>query len=166
VDQKVKRGDVLYYLEDNESEDLRSARQELAGLQSDFTKKLFAGTLSDSDITRLRAGNYRSDDEMQAELAAANRRLEAATAEATAAMAALDKLTATSSDTDPGSGGGGMQKPLSIPNPHPEKRWTKKITIMTTPHRLMMAAEAEADLPTAGLRKRSKRPPRGTLMRR
>lgn len=108
VDQKVKRGDVLYYLEDNESEDLRSARQELAGLQSDFTKKLFDGTLSDSDITRLRAGNYRSDDEMQAELAAANRRLEAATAEATAAKAALDKLTATSSDTDPGSGGGGM----------------------------------------------------------
>ena len=108
VDQKVKRGDVLYYLEDNESEDLRSARQELAGLQSDFTKKLFDGTLSDSDITRLRAGNYRSDDEMQAELAAANRRLEAATAEATAAKAALDKLTATSSDTDPSSGGGGM----------------------------------------------------------
>ena len=97
VDQKVKRGDVLYYLEDNESEDLRSARQELAGLQSDFTKKLFDGTLSDSDITRLRAGNYRSDDEMQAELAAA-----------TAAKAALDKLTATSSDSGSGSGGGGM----------------------------------------------------------
>ncbi len=97
VDQKVKRGDVLYYLEDNESEELRTARQELASLQSDFTKKLFDGTLSDADITRLRAGNYRSDDEMQAELAAANRRLEAATAEASAAKAALDKLTAASS---------------------------------------------------------------------
>lgn len=105
VDQKVKRGDVLYYLEDNESEELRTARQELAGLKSDFTKKLFDGSLSDSDITRLRAGNYRSDDEMQAELAAANRRLEAATTEAAAAKAALDKLTATSS-SDSGSGGG------------------------------------------------------------
>ena len=47
VDQKVKRGDVLYYLEDNESEDLRTARQELASLQSDYTKKLFDGSLSD-----------------------------------------------------------------------------------------------------------------------
>ncbi len=104
VDQKVKRGDVLYYLEDNESEDLRTARQELTGLQSDFTKKLFDGTLSDSDITRLRAGNYRSDDEMQSQLASVNRRLEAATTEATAAKAALDKLTAESSGSDSGSG--------------------------------------------------------------
>lgn len=104
VDQKVKRGDVLYYLEDNESEDLRTARQELTGLQSDFTKKLFDGTLSDADITRLRAGNYRSDDEMQAQLASVNRRLEAATAEATAAKAALDKLTAESSGSGSDSG--------------------------------------------------------------
>ena len=108
VDQKVKRGDVLYYLEDNESEDLRTARQELTGLQSDFTKKLFDGTLSDADITRLRAGNYRSDDEMQAQLASVNRRLEAATAEATAAKAALDKLTAESSDSGSGSGSGSV----------------------------------------------------------
>ena len=102
VDQKVKRGDVLYYLEDNESEDLRTARQELASLQSDYTKKLFDGSLSDYDITRLRAGNYRSDDQMQAELGTANRRLESATKEASAAKAALDKLAA-STDT---SGGG------------------------------------------------------------
>ena len=102
VDQKVKRGDVLYYLEDNESEDLRTARQELASLQSDYTKKLFDGSLSDDDITRLRAGNYRSDDQMQAELGSANRRLESATKEAAAAKAALDKLAA-STDT---SGGG------------------------------------------------------------
>ena len=102
VDQKVKRGDVLYYLEDNESEDLRTARQELASLQSDYTKKLFDGSLSDYDITRLRAGNYRSDDQMQAELGSANRRLEAATKEAASAKAALDKLAA-STDT---SGGG------------------------------------------------------------
>lgn len=102
VDQKVKRGDVLYYLEDNESEDLRTARQELASLQSDYTKKLFDGSLSDYDITRLRAGNYRSDDQMQAELGTANRRLESATKEAAAAKAALDKLAA-STDT---SGGG------------------------------------------------------------
>ena len=104
VDQKVKRGDVLYYLEDNESEDLRTARQELSTLQSDYTKKLFDGTLSDADITRLRAGNYRSDDQMQAELASANRRLDSATAEAAAAKAALDKLAAENSGSSGDSG--------------------------------------------------------------
>ena len=103
VDQKVKRGDVLYYLEDNESEDLRTARQELASLQSDYTKKLFDGSLSDYDITRLRAGNYRSDDQMQAELGTANRRLESATKEASAAKAALDKLAASTDTSGTGT---------------------------------------------------------------
>ena len=106
VDQKVKRGDVLYYLEDNESEDLRTARQELTGLQSDFTKKLFDGTLSDEDITRLRAGNYRSEDEMQALLASANRRLDAATREAASAKAELDKLAAKGADSGTGDNTG------------------------------------------------------------
>ncbi len=71
-DQKVKRGDVLYYLEDSESEELRNARQELDDQKANFTKRLFDGTLSDSDITRMRAGNYRSDDELQSELASIN----------------------------------------------------------------------------------------------
>ena len=116
VDQKVKRGDVLYYLEDNESDDLRTARQELQNLQSDFTKKLFDGTLSDYDITRLRTGNYRSDDQMQAELASANRRLESATSNAAAAQANLDKLTAQYS----GESGGGTTSNSNTKNTEEE----------------------------------------------
>ena len=95
VDQTVKRGDVIYYLEDNESDELRTARQELADQQSSFTKRLFDGSLSDSEITRLRSGNYRSDDEMQSALASVNRRLESATKEAAAANKALEKLNAS-----------------------------------------------------------------------
>lgn len=100
VDQRVKRGDVIYYLEDNESEELRSARKELADLQASFTKKLFDGTLNDSEITRMRAGNYRTDDQMQAELASANRRLEAATKEAAAADKAYEKQSQKVSESD------------------------------------------------------------------
>ena len=104
VDQEVKRGDVIYYLEDNESEELTAARQELADQQANFTKRIFDGTLSDSDITRLRAGNYRSEDQMQSELASANRRLESATKEAASASAALEKLNAQSVDADTDAG--------------------------------------------------------------
>lgn len=102
VDQAVKRGDVIYYLEDTESEELRTARQELEDQQASFTKRLFDGSLSDSEITRMRAGSYRSDDELQAALASINRRFESATREKAAADAAYEKLAAQT-DTSSGS---------------------------------------------------------------
>ncbi len=102
-DQKVKRGDVLYYLEDSESEELRNARQELDDQKANFTKRLFDGTLSDSDITRMRAGNYRSDDELQSELASINRRYERANREKAAADAAYEKLLAEEDDSESSS---------------------------------------------------------------
>ena len=105
VDQTVKRGDVIYYLEDNESDELRTARQELADQQSSFTKRLFDGSLSDSEITRLRSGNYRSDDEMQSALASVNRRLESATKEAAAANKALEKLNASAAASSASTSG-------------------------------------------------------------
>ena len=106
VDQEVKRGDVIYYLEDTESEELRTARQELEDQKANFTKRLFDGTLSDSEITRMRAGNYRSDDELQAELASINRKFESATKEAQEAARSYEKLSAKSSS----SGGNGSSE--------------------------------------------------------
>lgn len=94
VDQVVKRGDVIYYLEDTESEELRTAKQELQDQQAAFTRRIFDGTLSDSDITRLRAGNYRTDDELQATVGSINRRYEAALREKNLANAAYEKLNA------------------------------------------------------------------------
>ncbi|MBQ2640371.1 MAG: HlyD family efflux transporter periplasmic adaptor subunit [Lachnospiraceae bacterium] len=104
VDQEVKRGDVIYYLEDTESEELRTARQELEDQKANFTKRLFDGTLSDSEITRMRAGNYRSDDELQSELASINRKFESATKEAQEAARAYEKLSAKSSSSGSGNG--------------------------------------------------------------
>jgi len=105
VDQEVKRGDVIYYLEDTESEELRTARQELEDQKANFTKRLFDGTLSDSEITRMRAGNYRSDDELQSELASINRKFESATKEAQEAARSYEKLSAKSSSGNSSSEG-------------------------------------------------------------
>ena len=104
VDQEVKRGDVIYYLEDTESEELRTARQELEDQKANFTKRLFDGTLSDSEITRMRAGNYRSDDELQSALASINRKFESATKEAQEAARSYEKLSAKSSSSGSGNG--------------------------------------------------------------
>ena len=101
----IKRGDVIYYLEDNEPDELTTARQELADQQATFTKRLFDGSLSDSEITRLRSGNYRSDDEMQSALASVNRRLESATKEAAAANKALEKLNASAAASSASTSG-------------------------------------------------------------
>ncbi|MDO5131816.1 MAG: HlyD family efflux transporter periplasmic adaptor subunit [Eubacteriales bacterium] len=108
--QEVKRGDVIYYLEDTESEELRTARQELEDQKASFTKRIFDGSLSDSEITRMRAGNYRTDDELQAELAAINRRYEAASREKASAEAAYEKLSAQNdSNGESGNGGSGEE---------------------------------------------------------
>lgn len=112
VNQDVKRGDVIYYLEDTESEELRTARQELEDQQASFTKRLFDGSLSDSDITRMRAGNYRSDDQLQAELASINRRYESASKESASANREYEKLSAQSSGEE-GSGASEVEDPGS-----------------------------------------------------
>lgn len=92
--QEIKRGDVIYHLEDTESEELRTAKQELEDAKASFTRRVFDGTLTDSDITRMRAGNYRSDDELQAAVGSINRQYEAALREKNSATASYDKLYA------------------------------------------------------------------------
>ena len=120
--QVVKRGDVIYHLEDTESEELKTAKQELEDAKASFTRRIFDGTLSDSDITRLRAGNYRSEDELQSAVGSINRQYESALREKNLATAEYDRINAeyqaeaekeSNSNSDdyyipeePGNGGG------------------------------------------------------------
>ena len=68
VGDSVKKDDVIYELADAESEELKAARQELSEAESNFQKALFSGDLSDEAITRIRDGEYLSEDEMQERL--------------------------------------------------------------------------------------------------
>ena len=92
--QTVKRGDVIYHLEDTESEELRTARQELEDAKANFTRRVFDGTLPDNEITRMRAGNSRSDDELQSAVGSINRQYEAALKEKNLANAEYEKINA------------------------------------------------------------------------
>ena len=78
----VEKGDVLFKLDDTESEELKTAKQELATAKADYQKTLFGGDLSDSDITRIRNGEWRDEDTMQAQLADVNERYKAAKSDA------------------------------------------------------------------------------------
>ena len=92
--QTVKRGDVIYHLEDTESEELRTARQELEDAKANFTRRVFDGTLPDNEIARMRAGTYRSDDELQSAVGSINRQYEAALKEKNLANAEYEKINA------------------------------------------------------------------------
>ncbi len=68
VGDDVKKGDVIYELQDAESEELKSARQEYNEAKSNFQKALFSGELTNEAVERIRNGEYLTEDEMQERL--------------------------------------------------------------------------------------------------
>lgn len=78
VGDEVKKGDVLFELEDTESEDLKAAREAYNEAKSNFQKALFSGDLTNEAVERIRKGEYLTDDEMQERLDAANSNYNAA----------------------------------------------------------------------------------------
>ena len=120
----VEKGDVLFKLDDTESEELKTAKQELATAKADYQKTLFGGDLSDSDITRIRNGEWRDEDTMQAQLADVNERYKAAKSDAEYWERRVNALSGGSSssssdssgDDDDGDSVGLGTSPLRMPS--------------------------------------------------
>ncbi|HAB93983.1 MAG TPA: hypothetical protein DCF49_04325 [Lachnospiraceae bacterium] len=72
VGDEVKKDDVIFELQDQESDELKQARQDYADAKSSFQKALFSGDLTNEAVERIRNGEYLTDDEMQERLDAAN----------------------------------------------------------------------------------------------
>ncbi|WP_029321564.1 HlyD family efflux transporter periplasmic adaptor subunit [Butyrivibrio sp. AE3004] len=87
---KVKKGDILYYLEDKESTELQDAKSKLDDLMQTFETSLFSGDLSNEAINRVRGGQTLSMDQFQAKLKAATDRYDAAKLADEEAQAAID----------------------------------------------------------------------------
>ncbi len=104
VGDKVEKGDVIYKLEAGGSEELKAAQQELAQAKTAFEKTLFSGDLTDAEITRIRNGEWRSEDTMQAQLADVNSRYNAAKKSASSAEAAVNRYSGGSSSSDGSDG--------------------------------------------------------------
>lgn len=72
----VDIGDVIYYLEDKESEELQKAKSELSELENKYVLGLFDGNASNETIIKARTGNYESLGSYQARLKEIDDRIE------------------------------------------------------------------------------------------
>ncbi|MCR5100535.1 MAG: biotin/lipoyl-binding protein [Butyrivibrio sp.] len=96
----VEKGDVIYYLEDQESTELTEAQTKLDELELAYQQALFAGDVDNETITSIRNGDSPTMDQYQAMLNAATERYEAAQDADNAAQAVIDNLTAQQSIDD------------------------------------------------------------------
>lgn len=98
VGDTVQKDDVIYELEDTESDDLKTARQEYTEASNNFEKALYNGDLTNEALARIREGNYLTGDQMQERLDAANTAYNNAVEESAAASLAVDQLTNSTSE--------------------------------------------------------------------
>ncbi|MBE5841863.1 MAG: HlyD family efflux transporter periplasmic adaptor subunit [Butyrivibrio sp.] len=89
----VEIGDVIYYLEDKESEELTKAKETLDTMELEYEQMLFSGDVPSSVITNVRNGKTASYDTYQAQVGGVLDTYNAALAEDNAAQAEIDYLT-------------------------------------------------------------------------
>lgn len=89
----VEKDQVIYYLEDSESTELKAAEDELEELELTYMKGLFGGTVSPEIINKVASGNTDSFAAYQAKVTDMQNRLEAAEARVKECQNVLDNLT-------------------------------------------------------------------------
>ena len=93
VGDTVKKGDVIYSLEDQESSELTDAQTKLDDLNLAYEQALFSGDVPDGIISKVRNGKTDTMDAYQEELKEVNDRFVAATKADAQAQATIDLLT-------------------------------------------------------------------------
>ena len=93
----VEKDQVIYYLEDKESEELDKAREELEELELAYMKGMFGGTVSPEVIGKVASGNTGSFSTYQAKVTDMQNRLQAAQDRVTECQNALNALNLQSS---------------------------------------------------------------------
>ena len=100
---EVKKDDVIFELQDSESDELKEARKEYEEAKSNFQKALFSGDLTSDAVERIRNGEYLTDDEMQEILDEVNSDYEDALYEDTEAGLAVERLNGTTNTASMGA---------------------------------------------------------------
>lgn len=93
----VEKDQVIYYLEDAESEELEQAKEELEELELTYMKGLFGGTVSPEVINKVASGNTGTFATYQAKVTDMQNRLQAAEDRVKECQDALDALKLQSS---------------------------------------------------------------------
>ncbi len=90
---EVEKDQVLYYLEDKESEELKAAEKELGELELAYMKGLFGGTVSPEIINKVSSGRTDSFSSYQAMVTDMQDRLQAAEQRVQDCQKAVDDIT-------------------------------------------------------------------------
>ena len=89
----VEKDQVIYYLEESESDDLSKADQELEDLELNYMKGLFGANVSPEVITKVANGNIDSFSQLQGKVTDMQNRLEAAKKRVEECQKNVDDLT-------------------------------------------------------------------------
>lgn len=89
----VEKDQVIYYLEESESDELTKAEQELEDLELNYMKGLFGANVSPEVITKVANGNIDSFSQLQARVTDMQNRLEAAKKRVEECQKNVDDLT-------------------------------------------------------------------------
>lgn len=89
----VEKDQVLYYLEDAESEELKKAEAELEDLKLNYMKGLFGNNVSPEIINKVASGNVDGFSALQAKVTDMQNRLDAAEARVKECQENLDKIS-------------------------------------------------------------------------
>lgn len=89
----VEKDQVIYYLEESESDELTKAEQELEDLELNYMKGLFGANVSPEVITKVANGNIDSFSQLQAKVTDMQNRLEAAKKRVEECQKNVDALT-------------------------------------------------------------------------
>ena len=95
----VKKDDVIFELQDSESDELKEARKEYEEAKANFQKALFSGDLTNDAVERIRNGEYLTDDEMQEILDEVNSDYDDALYEDTEAGLEVERLNGSVNNT-------------------------------------------------------------------
>lgn len=89
----VEKDQVIYYLEESESDELTKAEQELEDLELNYMKGLFGANVSPEVITKVANGNIDSFSQLQGKVTDMQNRLEAAKKRVEECQKTVDDLT-------------------------------------------------------------------------
>ena len=89
----VEKDQVIYYLEESESDELTKAEQELEDLELNYMKGLFGANVSPEVITKVANGNIDSFSQLQAKVTDMQNRLETAKKRVEECQKNVDDLT-------------------------------------------------------------------------
>ena len=89
----VEKDQIIYYLEDAESDELTKAEQELEDLELAYMKGLFGANVSSDVISKVANGNVDSFSQLQAKVTDMQNRLDAAKARVDECQKKVDEIT-------------------------------------------------------------------------